>query len=648
MYRFWKTLVGTGKKSRQTRRASLAVEALESRDMPSMSQVMPQVFISGNSLEIRGRTCGCGDKVFVIEDECKGITHVTFNDSHFVFQSHLFNRVNARFPKGNNILDASGIDKPVIAFGGKGNDIFIGGGGADYFDGRGGCNQLDGGAGIDFLTSTGGMNLEILAEAHDRLVTTEKDTVIYVPNITGPVFGTVSDSCIINNGVVTIFGSRLADRIFIIEICCSDQLHIIDGEGHHLLPASQVHLIRAELYGGNDRFDATGDDSIPVEVFGGNGNDVLLGSGAADRLFGEAGIDRIRGGRGADYLEGGAGSDIVDLGPQDQLMDRNRDVIRQDRSDGPSPGPCLYERVCVLTGSPVTTTTSTSAGNQQTILTWTVAAPDHNPIVTSSITVSGNFSGGMNYQVYLGAGVLSAAVTTNPDGTRTFTFSTPVTVPAHTAATFSLRGDIAGTGTVNVNIDCVIVSGRDPHVTYQTKTVYTFQQQPPTGNAIYREYDLFQSAPSTHNYVMFGVRQGFVSQNGQLTPQTRQQDIAGGGVLRSFSFEIAYLLDGNSQQTTNLNDAQRAAVRYVGNYDLNGDGTIDITVGGNTLAGEQAGLTPELFIVTLAGNGSGGTQPDSAIEVQNVNGMSQAVNLTDSQTMTTLSRFVVLSYRQVP
>jgi Ca2+-binding RTX toxin-like protein len=46
-------------------------------------------------------------------------------------------------------------------------------------------------------------------------------------------------------------------------------------------------------------------------VWGGFGNDVLIGGSGADALFGEGGKDLLVGGLGSDYLDGGAGNDIL-------------------------------------------------------------------------------------------------------------------------------------------------------------------------------------------------------------------------------------------------------------------------------------------------------------------------------------------------
>jgi Ca2+-binding RTX toxin-like protein len=51
--------------------------------------------------------------------------------------------------------------------------------------------------------------------------------------------------------------------------------------------------------------------SIPLEILGGAGDDVVVGGGGVDRLAGNAGADVLRGGAGDDRLDGGLGDDLV-------------------------------------------------------------------------------------------------------------------------------------------------------------------------------------------------------------------------------------------------------------------------------------------------------------------------------------------------
>ena len=72
------------------------------------------------------------------------------------------------------------------------------------------------------------------------------------------------------------------------------------------------------------------------DVFGGDGNDKIVGSAAANTVDGNAGDDRITGGAGRDTLFGGDGDDVIDS--RDGVPDRvecgaGNDIATIDRSD---------------------------------------------------------------------------------------------------------------------------------------------------------------------------------------------------------------------------------------------------------------------------------------------------------------------------
>ena len=54
-----------------------------------------------------------------------------------------------------------------------------------------------------------------------------------------------------------------------------------------------------------------------AEIYGGSGNDVIIGGGGDDRVFGEEGDDIILGRNGDDRLDGGEGDDRLFGGPGD-------------------------------------------------------------------------------------------------------------------------------------------------------------------------------------------------------------------------------------------------------------------------------------------------------------------------------------------
>jgi Ca2+-binding RTX toxin-like protein len=76
-----------------------------------------------------------------------------------------------------------------------------------------------------------------------------------------------------------------------------------------------ANTARIQIFGlgGNDQLSLNETNgALPgANLFGGNGNDTLIGASAADFLFGQAGDDTLVGGGGIDFLFGGAGNDTL-------------------------------------------------------------------------------------------------------------------------------------------------------------------------------------------------------------------------------------------------------------------------------------------------------------------------------------------------
>jgi Ca2+-binding RTX toxin-like protein len=71
---------------------------------------------------------------------------------------------------------------------------------------------------------------------------------------------------------------------------------------------------------GDDRVDVSGLFKKPVQLSGGDGNDVLTGGKGKDVLLGGAGDDELSGGGGNDILVGGDGADALRGGKQNDLL----------------------------------------------------------------------------------------------------------------------------------------------------------------------------------------------------------------------------------------------------------------------------------------------------------------------------------------
>ncbi len=118
------------------------------------------------------------------------------------------------------------------------------------------------------------------------------------------------------------------------------QLQITDNSGGRwLFPTSSVLGMNVQLQDGNDVFDSRGVKGPLESVFGGWGNDTLIGGDSGASLSGEEGNDTLYGGqRTSDYLDGGLGADVFyAIGGGDDYIfagnDYERDVIYANGTD---------------------------------------------------------------------------------------------------------------------------------------------------------------------------------------------------------------------------------------------------------------------------------------------------------------------------
>ncbi len=142
-------------------------------------------------------------------------------------------------------------------YGNNGNDRLIGGVGSDYLYGGGGDDILDGGDGIDSLRESGDVNFTL---TNTQLVGLGSDSFSNIERVT-----------------------------------------LTGGISNNTLDASSFTISTVYLYGGN------GNDSL----LGGSNKDYLYGQNDSDRLIGNAGNDYLYGGAGDDILIGGAGNDLL-------------------------------------------------------------------------------------------------------------------------------------------------------------------------------------------------------------------------------------------------------------------------------------------------------------------------------------------------
>src|SRR5688572_16995590 len=124
-------------------------------------------------------------------------------------------------------------------------------------------------------------------------------------------------SATIVNGVLTIEGSDNIDTLSVTYALQDDRILYRQKLGDKALRTkyfnrSEVTSIQISALAGNDSIIVHLEQSIPLKVYGGRGNDTvsILNSGRS-YVSGGQGNDTIQGGAGRDNLEGGGGNDVL-------------------------------------------------------------------------------------------------------------------------------------------------------------------------------------------------------------------------------------------------------------------------------------------------------------------------------------------------
>jgi Ca2+-binding RTX toxin-like protein len=134
------------------------------------------------------------------------------------------------------------------------------------------------------------------------------------------------------NGVLTVTGDHADD---IVHIVADGHGSIVVSDAHHILRTVSVHDLvqtNVNLGLGNDQL-GVGGVLAPMNIHGGDGNDVLTGGSGHDQIFGDAGDDVIYADDGAvDLVDGGAGTDTAVVDFHDEV--HNVEHIHFGHHDG--------------------------------------------------------------------------------------------------------------------------------------------------------------------------------------------------------------------------------------------------------------------------------------------------------------------------
>ena len=145
------------------------------------------------------------------------------------------------------------------------------------------------------------------------------------------VYGNQGDDCVVCEGESTIFGGIGNDTIYVTKgpsviygNLGDDQVYVSDDECHQIWGGAGNDTLvggngAESLIGGkgNDLIDAMGGDDFVIggsgsdTISGGAGNDTLFGGTENDTLYGNEGHDLMYGGQNDDYVAGGAGNDTL-------------------------------------------------------------------------------------------------------------------------------------------------------------------------------------------------------------------------------------------------------------------------------------------------------------------------------------------------
>jgi VCBS repeat-containing protein len=241
-----------------------------------------------------------------------------------------------------------GNDGSNMLAGGGGNDSINGGAGDDTMIGGGGDDTIIGGGGDDTIyyeVGTGGSPPTLPAGAYDEYpywylnwqpsdgIDTidggaNYDTlrifgtpVLYDDSMWWPYYGgnSVLNVVVVDGAITGINGGRVANvESVILDLGQGeDPLYGIIAEDT-LDYAGTMEAVTVNLATGT----ATGFTSIASveQVFGGLGNDTLIGDAGYNMLAGGAGLDTLIGGDGWDSLDGGDGADSLDGGAGDDWL----------------------------------------------------------------------------------------------------------------------------------------------------------------------------------------------------------------------------------------------------------------------------------------------------------------------------------------
>jgi len=312
----------------RTRRGRLQLENLESRAL-----MAAPVYLSGGWLYVVGSNAQ--DDQAVVSDANPllpaGPVLVNLNGELFVFTKPQITQGVKFVGYGGNDSFTTNLARPVVTWGGDGNDTLNGanandqlhgGGGADEIHGNGGNDSLWGGLSNDSLYGGSGNDWITGQENQDYIEGGDGNDILY--GYTG------NDTVLAGDGNDTLSGWDGNDDLY--GAAGDDKLYGHSGDDYLNGGSGKDTMVGGDdnddmvgssdndtMYGndGDDTMDGgTGNDSMQGgswddEMHGGDGNDWMTGQTGNDSLYGGDGNDTMYGYTGNDLLIGDDGDDTL-------------------------------------------------------------------------------------------------------------------------------------------------------------------------------------------------------------------------------------------------------------------------------------------------------------------------------------------------
>jgi Ca2+-binding RTX toxin-like protein len=199
------------------------------------------------------------------------------------------------FGEGGNdtIRVSSDVTGDALLDGGDGRDLLVGGSGNDTLVGGADNDWLDGGDGFDMLSGGTGSDVYAFRETLNN----QLDTVVEL----------------VDEGTDLLHFASMESAV------------TVDLTSDTLLATMANRVVSTQIVGQAANFE---------NVFGGNGDDTIVGNDANNLIHGNGGIDSIFGGVGNDQLEGGDGNDLLFGQLGNDLIRGNADNDTLDGGEG--------------------------------------------------------------------------------------------------------------------------------------------------------------------------------------------------------------------------------------------------------------------------------------------------------------------------